>query len=300
MVPKLKSKIAFSVILFVGLFMLFQMVVFLFHHIGMHISHVMEMQSILPLTSEHSVVGLVLSSIFIVVLSRMFWQIGKQINLFFIKYRKDFSKNQDIQATIELNKKYPSFKNNIIVVKNDQLFAMTFGFIKPRIAISNAWQTHFTIEEIESVLLHEHFHCRNRDPLKFLIIRILLEGIAYIPILTSVVHYYKTWRELLADQYAMKKNEHGTSLRFCFAQTKSAYIKRSKNKIHFVKLQHISLIMPYIIAFNKLFHLSKKIHVPLAKHQRFALSVFFLFVVNVLVFFVSCVDKGFVLHKFLY
>ncbi|WP_188176957.1 M56 family metallopeptidase [Paenibacillus sedimenti] len=261
------------------------------HHVGMNAFH---MNSAMLPVKENSLVGLIISSIFIVILVRMVWQIGKQI-LLLLKWRKAFKNDQDLSATININKQYPRLNNKIVIVKNDNLIALTLGFLKPKIVISNAWFKNFTQEEVEAILLHEHFHCMKRDPLKFLAIHILLEGMAYIPSLKSLVEYYKTWRELLADRYAMEQMKNSLALG-------SALLKIAKSN-RVVKHSY-SEVTAYFAGASINYRIQQivqpehEVSVPFGMNKRLVISIIVLFL-NVLAF-ISCIDSQFVLHKFLY
>ncbi len=92
-----------------------------------------------------------------------------------------------------------------IVVNDEKFIALTIGFFQPRIIVSTGVLSMFSNHEVEAILLHEWYHCRNRDPLKMFLLALILDGLGYIPTMKAMVRDFKTWKELLADRFAIKQ-----------------------------------------------------------------------------------------------
>ncbi|GGG64612.1 M56 family metallopeptidase [Paenibacillus radicis (ex Gao et al. 2016)] len=142
-------------------------------------------------------------------LIRAIWRITAQLYLS-RKWYKRFTSNQHHKLTKQLNYKYQSFGTKIIVVQDDTFLALAIGLFKPRIVISTQVLHLFSDNEVKAILLHEQFHCRNRDTLKTFMMTLLTDAFGYWPIMMPIFRYYETWTELLADRFAIR--QMGTEL----------------------------------------------------------------------------------------
>ncbi len=107
--------------------------------------------------------------------------------------------------TQKMNRKFADIGFRIMVIEDDSVVAMTCNFIVPRIVVSTKAIQQFSDRELDTVIWHETSHCRNRDPLRSLILRTLEKSLPYLPIFKRFTHYIMVWMELLADQNSIRK-----------------------------------------------------------------------------------------------
>ena len=91
------------------------------------------------------------------------------------------------------------------VVESPAAYAFTYGLRRPRICVSIAMARLLTLAEIEAVLLHEHHHRAQRDPLLVLMSRALADACSFIPLLPALQERYEALKELAADAAAVRR-----------------------------------------------------------------------------------------------
>lgn len=142
-------------------------------------------------------------------LSRILWRIIRQWSLS-RRWLKQFRANRHCKLTKRLQYKYRSWGTEIIVVQDDAFVALAIGMLPPKIVISTSVLEMFSDKEVEAILLHELYHCRNHDGPKMFLSTLLVEAFGYWPIVKPVFRYYQTWKELFADRFAIR--QMGTEL----------------------------------------------------------------------------------------
>lgn len=120
------------------------------------------------------------------------------------KWYKYVQANRHVPLSTQLNRKYKHLDQEIIVIEQNSMLAVTSGFIRPKIIISSEIISDFTEREVSAIILHEYCHCRNYDPLRMLIIKIMTDSFPFIPILKQFTHYINVWVELEADNFAVQ------------------------------------------------------------------------------------------------
>ncbi|NEW08608.1 M48 family metalloprotease [Paenibacillus sp. SYP-B3998] len=154
-------------------------------------------------TYPHITVKMMINSFILYTVTRVLWRLVKQIYLT-IKWSVAFQNKQDKKLTRRLNVKYRKWGYELVVVSDDSFIALTMGMIRPKIIVSTGVLNSYSVNEVQAILQHERYHCMRRDPLKIFISTLLVVGLGYIPIFKCFHHYYKTWKELLADRYVIK------------------------------------------------------------------------------------------------
>ncbi|MFC5647536.1 M56 family metallopeptidase [Paenibacillus solisilvae] len=71
------------------------------------------------------------------------------------------------------------------------------GFCRPEVVKL------LSADELEAVLLHERYHCRQRQAFKKFAVQLLMDGMGYIPVIRSLGKHYFIGIELSADRYVM-------------------------------------------------------------------------------------------------
>lgn len=94
----------------------------------------------------------------------------------------------------------------IDLVAVDEPLALTYGFVRPRVAVSTALvDAASSPAELRAVLEHEAYHARNLDPPKLLLARWLETVFFYLPVLRDLRSRYLLTRELAADRRAAER-----------------------------------------------------------------------------------------------
>jgi len=88
---------------------------------------------------------------------------------------------------------------NIEVVDGSTPFALTLGFLRPRIVVSSRLLEILDRRETEAVLRHELAHVRRRDPLRVLLADFFRAGLPFIPILSILLNRFALQKEIEAD-----------------------------------------------------------------------------------------------------
>lgn len=123
---------------------------------------------------------------------------------------RDLRSKLDHSSTLLLRRKYGHWGVELLAVRDEAFYAFAIGLFRPGIVISTAALELFPEEELEAILLHERHHCLNRDNLRLFSLKLLSGSFAYFPVIRPVADYCRTWTELLADRYAIRRM--GTSL----------------------------------------------------------------------------------------
>ncbi|MCL6457998.1 MAG: M48 family metalloprotease [Gorillibacterium sp.] len=166
---------------------------------------------------------------------RILWAIARQWYLT-RKGLRLFLAHTNFLLTKELQDKYRDWYTDMIVVQDDAFVGLTIGLWRPRIVLSTAVLDRFTDEEVKAILLHEWYHCRNRDNLKQFFSTLLAEAFGYLPIIKPVLAYAKTWQELFADRFAIQ--QMGTSLHLgnvLLKLVKWGVIRKRRAALHFTE-----------------------------------------------------------------
>jgi len=107
------------------------------------------------------------------------------------------------EETARINRLFGEGKNEFVVVKQQEPFAFTYGFIHPQIVLSTGLLQLLDEQELSAVIHHEAFHRKHADPLKTFLMSLFAKVFWFIPVLKHLDAHYKIIREVLADHYAM-------------------------------------------------------------------------------------------------
>ncbi|MBD2892359.1 Protease HtpX [Actinomadura sp. RB99] len=91
----------------------------------------------------------------------------------------------------------------IRVVAASRPFALTYGLHRPRVLVSTGLLEALSEDELDAVLVHEHAHVRNHDPLKNLFARVIPARHFYLPGMAWLRQRFTMGRELAADRSAV-------------------------------------------------------------------------------------------------
>lgn len=148
----------------------------------------------------------VLDALVIYTLLFSIWHIGSQI-FHATQLKKQFELYKDNLLTNNMNQMHSSGENDFIIISNPAPIAITMGFFRPKIVISTGLISLLTDDELKAVVSHEIYHRDNRDPLKIFVLTLFASTIWYIPILKWFNQQFRIIQEVLADEYAIKKQQ---------------------------------------------------------------------------------------------
>lgn len=81
--------------------------------------------------------------------------------------------------------------------------AFCLGFWQPRIWLTTGLVNLLSNEELDAVLAHEAYHCRQRDPLRLLLIRTCKAAFFFLPLVGDFAQAAELQQEVGADQAAI-------------------------------------------------------------------------------------------------
>lgn len=128
----------------------------------------------------------------------------------FIRVRRTTKRLRALRSetlTAELNARFGWSERHetVLVVRGAAPIAMTIGFIRPSVVVSEGLLELLDDEETEAVLAHERFHQQHRDPLFILLVLTGAKVFWYIPLLAWCHKQFAVSREMLADHYAIAR-----------------------------------------------------------------------------------------------
>ncbi len=90
------------------------------------------------------------------------------------------------------------------VIADPRPQAFCAGYLRPTVYVSQRALELLTESELQAVLAHEHHHLRVRDPLRFVVGRILGQAMFFVPVLRSLCDRYTDVAEVGADRAAIR------------------------------------------------------------------------------------------------
>lgn len=90
----------------------------------------------------------------------------------------------------------------VIVVDGSRPEAFCGGLLHPRVYITAAALECLSRDELEAVIAHERHHQAHRDPLRLMLMRVLRDGLFFLPALSRLTERYCALAELAADEAA--------------------------------------------------------------------------------------------------
>jgi beta-lactamase regulating signal transducer with metallopeptidase domain len=90
--------------------------------------------------------------------------------------------------------------------------AFCAGLLRPRVYLSSGALETVEDGQLSAVIEHETHHCRRRDPLRILTVRVLSDCLFFLPVMRHLRERYCTLAELAADEAAMTVDADRRSL----------------------------------------------------------------------------------------
>ena len=153
----------------------------------------------------------VLDALVIYTLFITLWKIALQF-YHAIRMKKRFEQYIENRLTIDMNRAYGEGQDSFIVISHPRPLAITMGFMRPKIVLSTGLMNLLTEDELKAVISHEMYHKEHRDPLSIFLMALCSSTMWYIPILKWCNQKYRIVKELLADEYAIEKQQTSVNL----------------------------------------------------------------------------------------
>lgn len=93
---------------------------------------------------------------------------------------------------------------NVVMLPTPTPLAFCYGFFRPHIGVSTGLVALLSKAELKAVLLHEAHHCRHYDPLRTLLLEVLVSFLFFLPVVAEGRAHLVTAAELAADRYAIR------------------------------------------------------------------------------------------------
>lgn len=143
--------------------------------------------------------GLIIAVLFIVAIIRIakyVWltRIFIQNNLIYRKITKS--------SKLKIASKYLNITHKIIELDDQKMTIFCYGFIKPKICISQTIVHELNLKELIAVLAHEKHHLQTYEPLKILLVNSIIKCFFFIPAFKLLAKQYIAFSELSADEEA--------------------------------------------------------------------------------------------------
>lgn len=100
----------------------------------------------------------------------------------------------------------------VLITDEDCKTAFTYGLLNPRIYISKGLIETIDVAELKGVFLHELYHKKSRDPLKFFLLTALKDLFFYLPMVKELAERARFNKECAADLSAACRMKEPYSL----------------------------------------------------------------------------------------
>lgn len=108
-----------------------------------------------------------------------------------------------VRRVRELARRF-GLRATVRVVVSPRPIALTRGWWRPTVWLSDRLVERLSDDELAAVLIHEESHAANRDPLRTFLLRTLADALFFLPLLRRAVQAYEQRRELEADALAIR------------------------------------------------------------------------------------------------
>jgi beta-lactamase regulating signal transducer with metallopeptidase domain len=152
------------------------------------------------------IIGIVVASLlalmFLAVLLSFTFSLVKMVRRF--HSLRDANSRSTRKRVAELAKKFAVRDINIRVVKNHEPLALSLGFFRKTIILSEQLLKSINDKELEAVFLHELAHIKQKHPFKLFLSKIISDLFFFVPIIQELVSLHHSQIELQADNYVLE------------------------------------------------------------------------------------------------
>lgn len=93
----------------------------------------------------------------------------------------------------------------VVMILHPAPVALTAGFVRPKIWVSDWLVRNLTVEQFAAVLAHEQYHLLRRDSLRTLLVDSLGKGLRFLPLVRAMQERHHWLKEFAADQHAVHR-----------------------------------------------------------------------------------------------
>lgn len=90
------------------------------------------------------------------------------------------------------------------VVEDGDPYAFSYGWWRPRVAVSRGLLASLDPDELRAVLLHERYHVERRGAIRLALVRSLARALFFLPLAADLARSYAVLEELAADRFAVR------------------------------------------------------------------------------------------------
>lgn len=91
----------------------------------------------------------------------------------------------------------------VLVLAGSRAEAFCAGLLRPRVYLSSGALERLSDAQLRAVIGHEAHHARRRDPLRIFLLRMLGDGLFFLPALSQLTERYREFAEIAADEAAL-------------------------------------------------------------------------------------------------
>lgn len=157
------------------------------------------LQEHLPLAAQ-----LIIPTILLIVFIRGGMSLVRQLRTTGQLTRLFLPLRESLPVRVEVLLAAHGLKNEDIVFMNLPVaHAFCLGFWEPHIWLTAGLVNLLSNEELDAVLAHEAYHCRQRDPLRLLLVRTFKAAFFFLPLVSDLAQAAELQQEVGADQAAI-------------------------------------------------------------------------------------------------
>lgn len=113
------------------------------------------------------------------------------------------SENKIPKKLLRIAKRHDLNPEDLAVVRTGKVNALSYGFIKPKLLLSEKLMASLSEKELEAVVLHELLHIKRRHSAKFLLGEIISTTLFFLPVLQDLVQKLRLEAEQEADRHVL-------------------------------------------------------------------------------------------------
>jgi Zn-dependent protease with chaperone function len=128
------------------------------------------------------------------------------------RLKRSLARTPAPDATIQGMRGISRTRGEVFFVEEFAGNALTAGFIRPQVFVSQALVRLLDEQELQAVVLHETHHVENRDPLRMFVASFIRDFLFFLPAARSLARRFSDSREKAADDAAAEKLQDPSAL----------------------------------------------------------------------------------------
>lgn len=152
-------------------------------------------------------------------------------------------------------------RGRVDVVEDARPYAFTYGWRRPRIAVSRALLEALDGQELRAVLLHELYHVRQHGPARLALVRSMARGLFFLPLASDLAWSYTVLEELAADGFVLRR----LGDRWALASALLKVGRARQTPAALVLAQAAAPVTPLSLRARQILAYPQPVHVPLSR-----------------------------------